>query len=395
MSKKIIYISDFTLNQFNSVRDILYNIISNKDMSYYEQIIVKSTGRIHNPIKIDNYEGFKTYSTSSQKLLKFLKRKDVSAHDKAQHIFHKILYTIACRLNLERKYRIIESYDYLNTVLKKEKPDLVVFLIYSPNKKYAKLCMKYKIPYISILYDTYLGRPKVNPDDAYPLEKFVIENSEGYYVPSFFYDIYSKTYNHPKLHSMDLPLLIEENDVVEAYNKSELKYNFTYFGHMQAFRNCDTVKNILRSLNISMDVFSTEKYASDDTFTIHPAVTKTELYNIVAGSNYLIALDNSFPFQNYLPSKVYLYVSFTKPIIVFGDNEDSALKRFLDDYPWFYYQNINQSTEGLIAFLKNYKSHGFDKTQYLNYAKYLPTIALEPLINNIKQITEEYIPTEK
>lgn len=392
MSKKIMYISDFTLNQFNSVRDILYKIISNKDMSAYEQIIVKSTGRIHNPIKTDYYEGFKTYSTSSCKFSEFLKRKDVSIRDKAQHIFHKILYTVACKLNSENKYRTFENYDYLNSVLKKEKPDLVVFLIYSPNEKYAKMCMKYKIPYISILYDTYLGRPKVNPDDAYCLENYVIKNSEGYYVPSFFFDNYSKIYNHQKLHSMNLPLLIEENEVVEAYKKTKSKYNFTYFGQMQAFRNCDAVKNILRNLNISMDVFSTEKLPSDDVFKIHPAVTKTELYDTVAGSDYLVAMDNSFPFQDYLPSKIYLYVSFTKPIIVFGDNDDSALRRFLNDYPWFYYQNINNSTEGLVAFLKSNKSEGFDKTQYLNYSKYLPENALNTLVNNIKQIFEEYLP---
>lgn len=122
---------------------------------------------------------------------------------------------------------------------------------------------------------------------------------------------------------------------------------------------------------------------------MHPAVTKNNLFETVAGSKYLVALDNSFPYNKYLPSKAYLYASFTKPIIAFGDNSSSALKTFFKDYPWFYYHNINDSLDGLLLFLQTSKSAGFEKQYYQNYSQYLPQNALIPLINLIENIMDK------
>jgi hypothetical protein len=383
--KKILYISDFTLEQYNSVRDILYNLITHQDMVNYEQVIVKSTGRMHNPIKKDIYDVFKTYSNMRMKTLEYLKR-DISFGRKIGYIYHKFLYKMANMLNLTKRYRKYDNVAYINSVIKEEKPQLVVFLIYSPQKEYVELCQKYHIPYIFILYDTYIGRPKVNKEIAYKTEKFVIENSKGYYIPDFFYDLYSKTYTSEKIKCMDLPLLTPEKDVIESYENCTKKFDFAYFGLLQSFRNGEEVKKLFRSLNIKLDIFSTEKYESDETFQVHPAITQKELHSVVASSKFLVVLDNSFPFQEYLPSKSYLYASFTKPIIAFGDNESSALKDFFDGYKWFYYQNIKQSTDGLVEFLNGEFPDCFDVESYSKFSRYLPEIALKSLIDNIRRV---------
>ncbi len=383
--KKILYISDFTLDQYNSVRDILYNLLVYNN-GRYEQVIVKSTGKMHNPIKKYYYENFKTYSTGSKKTLTYLKGKDMTFCEKIRFVYYKIVYAIISALNLSGKFKNTENMAYIKTIIKKEKPQLVVFLTYSPSRQYAKYLLKHKIPYISILYDTYIGRPKLNQDDAYKLEKFVAENSQGYYIPDFFYSLYEETYRCDKIQSMPLPLLIPQKDVLAAYENKTNDFSFTYFGHIQSFRNRDAVKNILKQLDIKVDVFSTEKYESDETFKINAAVTKEELYGIVANSKFLIAIDNSFPYQDYLPSKVYLYVSFTKPIIVFGDNEKSALKEFFKDYPYIYYQNINEPVDGLANFLKQDFPEGFSLDCYQKYSQYLPESAMKSLVKNIDSV---------
>lgn len=386
MAKKILYVSDYTLNQYNSVRDILYNIATQEELSEYEQIIVKSKGRKYNPIKTDYYEGLKTYSSSNQKISDMWQRKDMSLPEKTAQCFHMILKSALYKTRLKRRFDVFESKNYLKSIIKKEKPHLIVFLTYNPNKMYAEICNKLKIPYISILYDTYIGRPDIDKKAAYSTEKFVIDHSVGYYIPDFFYNLYSETYDTSKISSIRLPLLIDEKKVSEAYQNSKKKYDFTYFGNIQSFRNGDKVKELLKELNITLDVFSAEKISSDDVFKTHPAVTKDELYSIVAGSKYLVAMDNGFPYQDYLPSKAYLYVSFTKPIIIFGDNKKSALRDFLDGYPRFFYQNINEPTDNLLGFLGEETVDIFDKACYSRYSDYLPSLALTPLIKNLKKI---------
>ncbi len=383
--KKILYISDYTLDQYNSVRDILYNLLV-CNIDSYEQTIATTSGIMHEPIKESYYETFRTYSTANQKILSCLKSKDMKFFEKTKFLYYRFLYTVFSLLGLPDKPRNIEHMAYIKTIIKKEKPQLVILLTYNPSRKYTKYLLKHKIPYISVLYDTYIGRPKLNKDKAYKLEKFVAEKSQGYYVPDFFYGLYKKTYHCDKIRRISLPLLIPQKDVLAAYKNKTNDFSFTYFGHIQSFRNMDTVKSLLKQLDIKVDVFSTENYESDDTFKFNNAVTKDELYRVVANSKFLIALDNSFPYQDYLPSKLYLYVSFTKPIIAFGDNELSALKEFLKDYPYFYYQNINEPIDGLVNFLNQDFPETFNLTCYQKYLQYLPESALKPLIENVNNL---------
>ena len=331
------------------------------------------------------YDSVKLYSSGNIKTKNYLKSKEISVGIKMRYIFFKFLHNISNLLHLKRGVARFDNLSYIKSIIKKEKPNLVVFFTFNPCKSYAKYCKAENIPYISVLYDTYIGRPELNIDKAYRLEEFVIKNAKGYFVPNFFYDLYREVYRFNNIYSFNLPLLIEKYDVINAYQNRVKKADFAYFGQIQSFRNGEAVKGILSNLKIKLDVFSTNKYQSDNTFIVHPAVTKNELYEIVAGSKFLVAMDNSVPYQNYLPSKAYLYASFTKPIIAFGDNQDSALISFFKDYPNFFYQNINQPVDGLVEFLGKNFSDTFDENCYSKYLQYLPKTALNPLIECINK----------
>ena len=77
-------------------------------------------------------------------------------------------------------------------------------------------------------------------------------------------------------------------------------------------------------------------------FLYHQAVSEEKLYETVASNRFLEVFNNGEPYSHYLPSKVYLYVSFTKPIIIFGNNTDYAMKRFLKNHPFYYYFNTKK-----------------------------------------------------
>lgn len=380
---KIVYISDYTLNEYNSVRDILYNIITQKKLLKYEHIIVKSTGKMHKPISKNVYDGFTVYSNSELKTSEYLKIKNISFGSKKSYAFHQLIYKITSLMNKKSRYKKYDNEAFLKRILKEEKPQLIVFLTYSPKRAYVEICQKYKIPYIFMLYDTYIERPDIDRMKAYEIEKYVIDNSEGYFIPGFFYEQYAKIYSGMKIAHYNLPLLIDKSDIEKAFKEHDEQYNFTYFGQIQSFRKGEEIKRILRNLNMQLNVFTTEDYKDDDVFKIHAAETGDELYKKVAGSKYLVAFDNGYPYQNYLPSKVYLYTSFTKPVIAFGDNKNSALIDFFKKYPMFYYQNINESTDGLVEFLKKEKTGHFLEDCYALFSEYLPEQALQNLIESI------------
>ena len=61
MKKKILYIVNFTLDQFNSVRDILYNIMESPQMNDYDQVLLQKEVRYNQPYEIKFDFGYKTY----------------------------------------------------------------------------------------------------------------------------------------------------------------------------------------------------------------------------------------------------------------------------------------------------------------------------------------------
>lgn len=389
MKNKILFVVDYTLDQYNSVRDILYSIIQNKQMVEYECVVVSAKGLLSKPIAIKNYEGYKTYTNTKQAFFKYLKYEEIGLLEKIKCICYRIGKVLAKRTGKERKYKKYDNCSFLKSIIKKEAPQMVAFLLFSPITRYADICIDKKIPYVWMLYDTYIERPEIDKEYAKEIESYVINKSAGYFVPNFFYNGYLENYSTSKIKKYNLPLLIDEYDVAHAYAQSTEDTGFCYFGQIQAFRNAEEIKKIFCEMELKLNIYSTEQKESDDVFVFHKAVTGKDLYNVVVGSRFLVAFDNNYPYDRYLPSKAYLYVSFTKPVIVFGNNESSAIKDFFSDYPYFYYHKIGEPTKGLYEFMLNVDANKFEKDVYLKYTPYSPENALIPLIDTIKEINEQ------
>ena len=376
------YISDYSLEQYNSVRDILYNIIEQLGHHEYEHIIVCSNSSLLYPLKVSEKCGIKTYFTLKQSFRSLLCSRELSAIQKVGYIFKHILVNFIMSIcsRIGHCYQKASCLSLYSKIFKKEKPDLVIYFSFSPKKGFSKICAKRKIPYISILYDTFIERPNISKNAAL-IENDEIVNAVGYFVPDFFMEGYLKHYSHANIHSYFLPLLIPKENVISALENSKRTYKFSYFGQMQSFRNSDGIKEIFKELGLSLEIFSAEKKVSDEVYIYHDAVSDEKLHKVVAESDFLVAFDNGEPYTHYLPSKAYLYVSFTKPIIVFGNNKHSALKDFLSQYPMYYYHNTDEdSLEGLISFINKKHPNKFDEEIYSVYKDYLPQNALKGIV---------------
>ncbi|MBQ1393133.1 MAG: hypothetical protein IIY81_06315 [Lachnospiraceae bacterium] len=272
-------------------------------------------------------------------------------------------------------------------IIKKENPALVVFFIYTPDIKCASICEDMYVKFIILLYDTFLSRPGVEKEQTMITEKTLIEKSYGYLVPSFFYKEYSNCYDQKKLLSYNLPLVIEREQVVDAFNCTADGYDFLYLGQIQQFRNLEKIKVLFNQMNLKLHVFTSQDLESDSIFQIHSAVSGMDMYKLVAHSKFLVAFDNSFPYAHYLPSKSYLYVSFTKPVIAFGDNDESALKDFFSDYRLFFYQNINKPLDKLIEFINNNTETSFDEQIYNQYVQFTPSVSSYNIVEKFFELS--------
>lgn len=385
-TKKVLFISDYLLTACNSVSDILKSLLRAFDEKQMKSVICLRAGYSYDKLLIDYAGGYKLYRTVNcfdnggnnkyklshkiKSVLRMLKLKTA-----------EFFYVRLCRSS----YYLRCNKNYLNKIIKKETPDLIVFVTCKLYKHLIDLSIKHNINYAIILYDTILGNPK-DFVGSKEIEPYAIMNSKAYFIPSFFFNEYSQHYKCSNIYSYNLPLLIDKEDVLRAFNSCSTQYEFAYFGQMQSFRNVERIKNIFNLMGKTLHIFTPLNYKSDEIFNVHNAVTGESLYSVVANSKFLVAFDNSVPYHHYLPSKVYLYVSFTKPIIVFGDNKKSALIDFLKDYPYFYYQNINESMDGLIRFLGKDFPIGFNQNLYSEYLQYGKDVALKNLSSIISNI---------
>jgi len=389
MNKKILHVTDFALNEYNSVRDISYALVNHPSLHQYTHVFSVSRGNHLNTFGVSYIEGYKTYTSYAMTTLELVQNHDLSVFKRIKLLTRRTFAKILSLIHMDRSYYAHTSMKYLKHIIKLEKPSMVCLFTGTPDPDYVKACLKCKTPYINMLYDTYIERPNKNKEAVFQTESYVLKHSVGYFVPGFFYKGYISFYNSSKLKSYNLPLLIDKDTVLKAYKEASTPYEFTYFGQIQKFRNGDKISAILKRLELVIDIFTTQKIESNDVFRVHPAVTGDDLCNIVAGSKYLIAIDNSAPYDHYLPSKAYLYASFTKPIIIFGDNETSALKDFFKDYPFCYYQHLDEPLDGLVDFLAKPFPTGFNNDIYSQYLQYLPQNALKPILELIDEALQK------
>ena len=252
--KKILYVVDYLQNEPNSVSSILKNILD-LEVNDYQQIIALHQGNQNATFTVQKIEEIKTYSA------------------KQYSSFTKKLLRIRTKV-LGNKNPIQCNKEHIRKIMKKECPDLVIFFLYNPESEYVKNCENMNVPYIYILYDTYVGRPKLicNVKTSKSKELHVINNSIAYFVPSFFYNEYLDCYNNKKIIPFDLPLLIDKQLINNAFESDVSNYNFTYFGQLQSFRNSEKIKSIFNELDLVLDIFTQSSIESDDIFVVHTPI---------------------------------------------------------------------------------------------------------------------------
>jgi|GEM_PF-2589262 len=386
--KRILYVSDYLLTEYNSVRDILMNISRENHNLGYSQSVAYFFGYSYNPLDRDTYADYTFYSACDKIDEEILGGNKYSTAQKFKYRAYKFADKIFKLLKISDKFKYFCGLKYIEKVIKTEKPDLIIFVSLSCSPRLVRMFKRYRIPYVCMLYDSLLPSPYAKEDNqsASVIENVIIQNSLAYFVPDFFYGQYRKTYRSDKIRSYHLPLLVQKKDVLQAYKTKGEGCEFAYFGQIQRFRNGDKVEEIFTRLGKKMDVFSAVPYDFSGAFISHPAVTAEELHVVVAHSKFCVAMDNSYPYNHFLPSKAYLYASFTKPVIAFGDNKESALKTFFEGYPYFYYHQFGEPLDGLMAFINEMQRVVFDEKVYEGYLCYLPKIALLPIQNVIESI---------
>ena len=229
--------------------------------------------------------------------------------------------------------------------------DFALYLTGTPNE-YA---MKSKIPYSYFLYDTYLSRPGVAPKFI-EIEERVIKKSIAYYQAPFFYtDYHAKYPEYSNIKCLAFPLYPTKEEVDKAKSRSKgIQYKFSYFGQMQDFRNIEEIAALFESVGIYIDVFSWQHPIDSKSFVYHKTLIGDDYFKAIVESEYLLVFDNNEPFAHYMPSKLYQFIAFSKPIVLFTKNDKSATIDFLKDYPYFYKFDLRYTdvTKNFMSFIE-------------------------------------------
>jgi hypothetical protein len=165
-----------------------------------------------------------------------------------------------------------------------------------------------------------------------------------------------KGYNpnyHNKIIDISLPNL---KDRTKNNNLNNIKINLTYAGYFyRDIRNPDQMLEMLSKLDdnyvINLVGDGCEDIVNSKSFTKSQLkkfgkLSKDECDEILDNSNILINLSNTI--TNQLPSKVFEYIGFGKPIINFYFSENDTSLYYLKKYPLSFNINLNDINEKVI-----------------------------------------------
>ncbi|MGL6115403.1 MAG: glycosyltransferase [Cetobacterium sp.] len=167
---------------------------------------------------------------------------------------------------------------------------------------------------------------------------------------------YSESRNS-KIIYCDIPLFELKKIKMDKYNETK---RIVYAGTLsKKYRNPDIFLNIMSKikLNIKLDIYGDNKFLDEEikqkklnnVFNIG-MISHEEVIKQIEKANILLSIGNKG--TNQLPSKIFEYMSYQKPIIhVFFDENDAALN-YLKKYPLIILINANDSLEKQIKILE-------------------------------------------
>lgn len=255
-------------------------------------------------------------------------------------------------------------------------------------KALLKINKKYGVKYSLISTDPIFYQPINKPSKKLTeFESKLIKHSDKYFIPEFCIDSYKKQFNCPNnLISYCLPAAIEfkTNDLF----KTE-KFTFSYFGTLR--KNYSLFDDYFKYLSsnkknkLKFYGWTSNKLANRVGGQYFNPVLGPKLIDELLKSDFLMVLDNPPSMSDLIPSKTIMYASTTKPIIVFGENDDSALLKFLKKikYERYIYIKPTDSYELLDKFIKEYSNVSFDEECYKRQSDYYPSNVSLKIYNSI------------
>lgn len=360
--KTILFVVDYDMNSPNSVGKMLKKIVTNEVMNSYKKVIFccnDNFDSLSEEVFSNNLCQIKVNNKNSKNIT-FYKRNVISSS------VIRLLSYLTSRLRFGGFFIFnLICGSNLRIVIKRHHVDYILFFTVSP-----MWCSRFlKTPCSYFLYDTFLERPNIKAR-LIRMEKKIIQKCVSYYLSPFFYPAYNKKYPfYEQIKSLPYPIYPDLKAVINAFHKknNDEEIQFGYFGQLQAFRNVDEIVDLFSKLGWIIDIFSWNHPMESPSVRYHMPVYDDAYYKSIALSKFLLVFDNNEPYSHYLPSKIYELIAFSKPIIVFGKNDSSATKSFLEKYP--YYKYFDLRNEDVSKTFKEYIM-GFNEPINFNFRLY-------------------------
>lgn len=201
------------------------------------------------------------------------------------------------------------------------------------------------------------------------IEKRIIVNSNKILIlkqlKNYFKVVYPE-FSH-KLVEVEHPLIVKNNDYSNMLeSQKERGIVFSYAGSFyKNIRNpeymlkvfdklLNEIEGVLNLYTFGNCESTIEQYSSkNESIKANGSIPSDLVENVLYDANFLVAVGNSV--SNQIPSKVFEYLSYGKPIIYFFDDKDDLNIETLKKYPYSICINQNDlTTEASVAKLKSF-----------------------------------------
>lgn len=191
-------------------------------------------------------------------------------------------------------------------------------------------------------------------EKIFATDGIVAENLRHGYNPDY----------HKKIMNITLPNLVEHKvETNKVVNKNSNKLVMVYAGlFYENIRNPKKMFEIIEKLpnGFELDIYGNgcETIVNDylvkngEKFKCYGRVDFSVCLQKLFNSNILVNLSNTI--TNQMPSKVFEYISYGKPIVNFYFNDDDVSLKYFKNYPLAFNINVNNYTDQDVQCLKEF-----------------------------------------
>ena len=270
---------------------------------------------------------------------------------KKQVAHHSFFYRFIHSFNIFNK-KYDRSLTYVKILKRHNFDGILKFAFHTGNmEELLSFSQSKKIPFAIVLVDPISFAPRIQKSNnllvaTRNLESKLIGKSLAYFVPQGWFDTYKTFFHSIKIHEFFFPLInFSEANRYELSSFKEAK--FLHLGSINSDRDIQLIHKYFGQYNYFLDVYGMSFY--DYHFlNIHERIDNPD--NIACDYNFLVLIDNIGESRNYLPSKVIKYISYRKPIIIFGEGNNYT-ENYISHYPCYFYCKRESDFSELTKFI--------------------------------------------